>query len=303
MPDHSQTARVDTRDDVTVGDAIRILAQVFRDAGLETPARDAQLLVQGATGLTREAVVSSPTTPVSNAAIADIKTYQARRLRHEPVSRILGRRDFYGRTFKISPATLDPRPETESVVECVLSFTRAKNLQAVPLRVIDVGTGSGILLLTLLAELPNATGLGTDLSSDALAVAADNATILDLSDRAQFACHDGLADVAGTFDILVSNPPYIAGADIADLAPDVRDFDPHLALNGGPDGLSCYRMFAPQLCRIVPHGLAAFEVGFDQSDDVVDILRTQCSCHGAVQISVLKDLAGHNRCVALQTHC
>ncbi len=285
----------------TLSQAVYTLWRSFNEAGLESARLDARLLVIGATGVSREALLQTPDLVLTEDQRALISRYQQQRLGREPVSRILGHRGFYGRTFEISPATLDPRPDTETVIECVLDYVKANNRQQKPLRIIDVGTGSGILLLTLLAELPQATGLGTDISQAALEVAERNATRLGLTERAIFQCLDGLADCVGPFDILVSNPPYIAREQIQDLAPEVRDFDPHLALDGGDDGLLFYRAMAPHLARVVPNGLAALEIGYDQDNDVVDILKTQHGCHGAVQITVKKDLGGHPRCVALQT--
>lgn len=290
-----------TLDAQTVSEAIYTLWRNFEEAGLDSPRLDARLLVIGATGVSREALVQTPDLVLTDEQRSRIARYQHQRLSREPVSRVLGHRGFYGRTFEISPATLDPRPETETVIECVLDYVKVNALSNKPLRVLDVGTGSGILLLTVLAELPNATGVGTDVSQDALDVAARNANALGLKDRATFLCLDGLAECAGPFDILMSNPPYIATNQIADLAPEVRDFDPHLALDGGADGLAFYRAMASHISRVVPQGLTVFEIGYDQCDDVVDILKSHHERHRNVQITVKKDLAGHERCVALQT--
>lgn len=289
--------------ELTVDQAIKTLADALRAAGLETPLRDAQLLVQDAVGLSREVCLSNPKTMLNSAQCATLDAHQTRRLAREPVARILGYRHFYGRRFAISPATLDPRADTETVIDCVLAYVKENDLGDAPLRILDVGTGSGILLLTLLSELPRATGLGTDISGDALAIAEKNATVVGVVPRVQFRHEDGVENLSGPFDIMVSNPPYIATSVIGELEPDVRDFDPRIALDGGADGLTFYRRLAPHVARLVPSGLTALEVGHDQSDAVLELLKEHANGHGHVQFLVKKDLAGHRRCVALQTHC
>ena len=285
----------------TLSQAVYALWRSFKEAGIDTARLDARLLVIGATGVSREALLATPDLVLTEEQRSRIGRYHHQRLGREPVSRILGHRNFYGRTFKISPATLDPRADTETVIDCVLEYTRENNLQNKPLRVLDVGTGTGILVLTLLAELPNATGVGVDISPAALEIAKENAARLGLEERATFRCQDGLQGCTGTFDVFVSNPPYIVHDQIQELAPEVRDFDPHLALDGGEDGLSFYRAMAPDIVRVVPAGLAAFEIGSEQGVEVVEILKSHTLGHGTVQIDVKKDLAGHQRCVALQT--
>lgn len=285
----------------TVSEAVQNLTRTFHDAGFESARRDAKLLVLDAVGITSEQFLSDPDFLLSASQQDAVHCSQRRRLQREPVTRIIGRRDFYGRSFEISPDTLDPRPDTETVIELVLGVIQSNHLQTKPLRIIDVGTGSGILLLTLLAELPHASGIGTDINEPALEVAKRNAERLGLSPRADFQWQDGIAELAGPFDILVSNPPYIRRDQIAKLAPEVRNFDPHVALDGGDDGLSFYRAMAPYLSRIIPNGIAAFEIGYDQHDEVVDILRSTLAGPRAAQITVKKDLAGHPRCVALET--
>ena len=282
--------------------AVDRLTAAFRQSGSDTAALDARILVSAATSYAREYLIAEPDQRLTTEQISVLQGFMERRQNHEPVSRIIGTREFYGRLFEISPATLDPRPETETIVECVLEFTARNGLTDTPLRILDVGTGSGILVLTLLAELPRATGVGTDISAPALRIAARNARNLALEARATFTCQRGLDEVTGPFDILVSNPPYIASEDIAGLVRDVRDYDPHSALDGGPDGLDVYRSLAPHLSRVVPTGIAAFEVGANQADDVIELLTQAYPDHSAARIKVKKDLAGHTRCVAIQTH-
>ena len=184
-----------------------------------------------------------------------------RRLAHEPLSRIRGERDFYGRAFAITPAVLDPRPETETLIDLVLQWADETGGRDRPLDIIDIGTGSGAILITLLAELPRATGLGTDVSPDALQVASSNAVRNAVAGRARFELAHALDGIDGPFDILVSNPPYIPSADVLTLEAAVRDYDPALALDGGPDGLRIYRQIAARAGAVVPSGLIALEVG------------------------------------------
>lgn len=285
----------------TVSGAMRALTAEFRSAGIDTPSVDARLLVLAASGLGREDVLKSPDTLLTKDQQACLKSFRDRRLQHEPVSRILGARDFFGRRFEVTPATLDPRPESELLIETVLDYVCARNLQREPLRILDVGTGSGCLIVTLLAELGHARATATDVSQAALDVAARNAAQYSVSERVKFVCEPNLKSVSGPFDILISNPPYIASKDIAALAPDVARFDPVVALDGGADGLTFFHRLAENVLRLVPHGLGAFEIGSTQAKAVVDIFATQAKGHLRVPIAIHHDLAGHPRCVALQS--
>ncbi len=213
----------------------------------------------------------------------------ARRLAHEPVARILGTKEFWSLPLRITPDVLVPRPDTETVVEAALAVAPRDRAR----RIVDLGTGSGAILLALLAELPAAIGIGTDRSARALAVARRNAESLGLAGRAHFvACQFGEA-VAGACDLVVSNPPYIPTGDIAALAAEVRDFDPRLALDGGPDGLGAYRAIARDAARrLAPGGWLALEIGIGQAEAVTELLAQ----HGLeVPQPPRRDLAGHPR--------
>jgi release factor glutamine methyltransferase len=188
------------------------------------------------------------------------------------VARILGCKEFWGLPLRVNAETLLPRPETETVVEAALAALEGRHRTSDPLRIVDLGTGSGALLLALLSELPNAGGVGTDISVGALGCARANAAALGLSDRAAFVACDYGAGLAGPFDILVSNPPYVARADIAGLQPEVRDYDPRRALDGGPDGLDGYRAIAAHARRLLaPNGVGAVELGRGQETAVASI--------------------------------
>jgi len=277
-------------------DASRHLAQ----AGVDTPERDVRLLAAAAIGCSAADLITRPDRIVELAAIRRLAEFIQRRALREPVSRILGARGFFGREFALSSATLDPRPDSEVLIEAVLAFVDSKSWRNRPLRILDVGTGSGCLLVTLLAELRLATGLGTDISTAALDTAASNARRLGVSDRAAFRTAAGLEGIAGPFDILICNPPYIAGGDIPGLEPEVRDFDPRAALDGGPDGLLVYRQIIPAIGQVVPSGFAALEIGAGQADAIETMLRGALGQKRLGTLSRHLDLGGHTRCVSLE---
>jgi release factor glutamine methyltransferase len=268
-------------------------------ADIDTARLDARLLVTAATGLGVAELIVRPEQTVAAENLVRLEALVRRRCKHEPVSRILGERDFYGRTFIVTPAVLDPRPDSETLIEEALAIAGEAGWRDRPIRILDVGTGSGALLITLLAELPLATGLGTDTSEDALQVAEVNADHLGVGERAAFAHHDALDGIDGTFDLVVCNPPYIASAEIASLAPEVRDHDPHAALDGGADGLDVYRKIIPQLTRVVPCGWVLFEVGAGQAVAVERQLRKAAGTR-ILSVRIRRDLAGHERSVATE---
>jgi release factor glutamine methyltransferase len=219
-----------------------------------------------------------------------------RRLAGEPIARILGLREFWGLPLKLSAATLVPRPDTETVVELALEMLRAVPDSDRALRIADLGTGSGAILLALLSELPNACGFGTDISEAALRTASDNAVRLGLASRATFVACDYAAALSGPFDLMVSNPPYIRSADIADLATEVRDHDPLAALDGGSDGLNAHRTLIPQAARLLaPRGVLVVEAGDGQASAIGELMMAA----GLTQQQPAKaDLAGVLRAVA-----
>jgi release factor glutamine methyltransferase len=277
----------------TAAEATARLAKRFREAGLEMPALDARLLVAHALGVSSAALLAHPERSLTSEDVARVTNHEARRLAREPVSRIIGGREFYGRWFRLSPATLDPRPETERLIDVALEVIDRAGLRREPLEVLDIGTGTGCILLTMLAELPAARGIGTDLSREALSVARNNAGALGLSDRARFVEGKWSAACRGPFDIVFSNPPYIASGEIAGLEPEVVRYDPRLALDGGADGLGAYRAILAELdpARI---GVLLLEVGSGQAAAVTELACNQ----GFALPTVHKDLAGIDRVVA-----
>ncbi len=257
-----------TAKSMTVDQARRIWAAKFREAGLDTPDLDARLLVGHALCLDHAGLIAASARELAIAEQRALADLARRRLAREPIARIVGRKEFWGLELAVNAATLVPRPETETVVEAVLAAIDRHGSRARSLRIADLGTGSGAILLALLSELPNAFGVGADTSADALSIARDNARRLNLT-RAAFVGCDMAAALCCQFDIVVSNPPYIASAEIAGLAPEVRLFDPRGALDGGPDGLDFYRAIAaPAPALLAPDGILVVELGAGQAESV-----------------------------------
>jgi release factor glutamine methyltransferase len=231
-------------------------------------------LVAHALGLDHAALAAQAARALTAAEAAAIAALAARRLAREPVARIIGVKEFWGLNFKLNSATLVPRPETETVVEAALDVVDRRQTRGRALTVADLGTGSGALLLALLAELPMARGFGTDVSREALGCARDNAVALGFAERAWFVACDYGAALKGPFDIVVANPPYVARDDIATLAPEVRVFDPLLALDGGPDGLAAYRAITTAARHLLsPESVLVLELGIGQLGAVEGLLR------------------------------
>ncbi|HMK80923.1 MAG TPA: peptide chain release factor N(5)-glutamine methyltransferase [Xanthobacteraceae bacterium] len=276
---------------MTVAEARRALAASLRAAGLETPELDARLLLGHALSLDHAALVAASARPLTATESAQVAALAARRRAGEPVARIVGRREFWGLRLAVTPAVLVPRPETETVVELALSLIGDRG-QA--LRLADLGTGSGAILLALLSELPQASGVGTDLSAEALAVARANARNLRLEGRASFVESDYGGALAGPFDLVVSNPPYVASRDIATLDIEVRAHDPALALDGGADGLNAYRRIAADAARLIGGGHLVVEIGAGQEREVENLFVAR----GLAVTAFRHDLSGRARALA-----
>ncbi|MGO9700680.1 MAG: peptide chain release factor N(5)-glutamine methyltransferase [Xanthobacteraceae bacterium] len=256
----------------TIADLRRALTEQFRAAGIESPELDARILVGHALSLDHAALAATGARLLESGEQNTIAELARRRLTREPVARIVGSKEFWSLKLAVNSSTLVPRPETETVVEAALAAIDADGPRTRTLRIADLGTGSGALLLALLAELPNAFGVGTDISSAALLVAQDNAQRLKFG-RAAFVACDLAAALGGPFDLIVSNPPYIASSAIATLAPEVRDFDPHAALDGGPDGLDFYRLIATSAPPLLKAGGALIvELGIGQAPAAAALL-------------------------------
>lgn len=259
---HTLDKRLELRAGIDAGAARRALARALTAAGIDSPDLDARLLVGHALGLDHAALVAAADRPLGEDEVGLIADIGGRRLSGEPVARILGVKEFWSLPIRVNASVLVPRPDTETVVEAALDAIDRDGPRTRPLRIADLGTGSGALLMALLTELPGAFGVGTDISREAVAVARANAGALGLAPRAAFAVCDFGAALAGGFDLVVSNPPYIVSADIATLPPDVRDHDPRIALDGGPDGLAAYRAIAADAQRLLaPQGHLVVELG------------------------------------------
>lgn len=272
--------------------AVRRLAAAFGSDG--TPALDARLLIAAVLGIEANNLVLADYRTVTMAEMERIDAYLERRLAGEPVARILGAKEFWGLSFALSPDTLVPRPDTETLVEVVLAYFERRGGPERALRVVDIGTGSGAILVALFSALPNILGLGVDLSEGAARMARDNAERLGFGERGLFVC-GSFGEMCGGADVIVSNPPYIQSDIIDTLSPEVRDYDPRLALDGGADGLDAYRVLIADLERLMaPEGAAFFEIGYDQAEAVSEL-----ATHAGFGVTLHRDLAGHDRVVEI----
>jgi release factor glutamine methyltransferase len=278
-------------DTTTLVSAWKAAQGQLKAARIDSPAIDARLLLEAASGASRLDILTDPHRPLTGDQQTVLAAYVERRLRREPVSRILGRKGFWKIMLNVTPDVLSPRPDTETILDiAMLAFEPAQAFS-----VIDLGTGSGAILLAVLSERPGAHGVGTDISFEALAVARDNAASLDLDGRATFLRTEWAAGFGdASFDLVVSNPPYIPSDDIPGLDPEVRDHDPLLALDGGPDGLQAYRDLAPEIARILkPGGTFAVEIGWDQGPAVKALF----DAAGLDGVKVVRDLGDRDRVV------
>lgn len=278
----------------TIAECIAAATDRLKSAGIEGPKRDARLLLAYALGVDRAVIIGYPERTVPK--IDDFLSLVERRASGMPMAQILGRREFWGLEFRVTSDTLDPRPDSETLVEAVLAAIDGRRTEA--LNILDLGTGTGCLLLSVLSELPSAEGVGVDLSPAAIAVARENAARLQLAGRTRFAVCDWMAGLSGKFDIVLANPPYIERDDIKNIQSEVASFEPRLALDGGIDGLDAYRRLAAELPGFVAAGaVAAFEVGIGQWDSVAALMEGA----GMRVAPPVADLGGIDRCVIC--HC
>jgi release factor glutamine methyltransferase len=256
----------------TIASARRAVTTQLRAMGIDTPELDARILVGHALGLDHAALAAAGARELAAEDVNAIAALARRRLAGEPIARILGYKEFWSLPLSIGAATLVPRPETETVVEAALAAIEERGGRARPLRILDIGTGCGAIILALVSELPNAFGIGSDISLDAVDIARRNARRLNFT-RVGFVACDMATALAGRFEIIVSNPPYIASGDIAGLAPEVREFDPRRALDGGTDGLDFYRRIAAHAPALLARdGALVVEVGLGQAAAVAALL-------------------------------
>jgi release factor glutamine methyltransferase len=271
------------------------IRRMLKAGGIEDAAAEARILAAGVLGLSRTDLFARGDMPIEEPARDRLLEAVARRLKGEPPYRILGQRPFFGLEFKLSKGTLEPRPDTEVLVDTVLGLLSDRRDE--PLALVDLGTGTGAISLALLAHLPAARAVGVDLDPDALATAAENAALNGLSERFSTAQSNWFDDISGTFDVIVSNPPYIRSEVIPGLDREVREHDPHLALDGGVDGLDAYREIARRVHAFLrPGGLVAVEIGYDQQGEVEAIFAQ----HGLEMIRAVRDLGGRDRVLAFR---
>jgi release factor glutamine methyltransferase len=255
--------------------ARRLLAARFKSSAIDSSEIDARLLIGAVLNLDLTGLITAATRTLTSDESSRLESFARRRVAGEPVARIVGIKEFWGLSLTLSPATLVPRSDTETVVELALEMLRAGGGESRPLRIADLGTGAGAILLALLSELPDATGVGTDISAEALRTAEDNARRLGFSGRAAFIRCDYASALSGPFDLIVSNPPYIRSADIAGLAPEVRDHDPHAALDGGADGFDAYWVLIAQAAGLLAaDAVLVVEAGQGQASQIEAIMTT-----------------------------
>jgi release factor glutamine methyltransferase len=284
---------------VSLQTACELMAKAFRERGIDSAQADARILAGDALKLTRAQIISQGDRDLDAREADAVAARAARRLKREPVSRIVGFREFWGLRLAVDPAVLDPRADTETLVEVALDWIATRGLRREALRILDIGTGSGALLLALLSELPAAFGVGTDRSVAALAVARGNARRLGFAGRCAFIACDFAGSLRGPFDLVVSNPPYISSGEIDTLEPEVRDYDPRVALDGGPDGLDAYRAIASDELRLLaPRGRLVLEVGRGQADAVAAIVN---AAGLSVEEAPRRDLSGTRRAICATT--
>lgn len=280
----------------TVETARRALTAKFRTRAIEPAELDARLLVGAALGLDLTGLIAAAARPVTPDESMRLEDFARRRIAGEPVARIVGLKEFWGLPLQLSAATLVPRPDTETVVELALEIWRRELSAKDRLRIVDIGTGSGAILLALLSEFPGAWGVGTDINLAALRTANSNAARLGFTPRAAFVACNYAAALSGVFDLVVSNPPYIRSAEIAGLAREVRDYDPLAALDGGADGLDAYRALIPQAARLLPPGgMLVVEAGLGQSGHIQELMT---AAGLTTETPPKADLAGVPRAVA-----
>jgi release factor glutamine methyltransferase len=276
---------------MTPRDLLAQIAATLGAAGIENARSEAWLLLAAATGRERVALIADAPETLTAEEQARLEEVVRRRRAREPLAYILGEKEFWSLPFEVGPAVLIPRPESETVVEAVLGQLPERDR---PLRVLDLGVGSGCLLLALLSELPHATGLGVDDSTPALELARRNAERLGLAARADFLQGHWGEGLRERFDLIVSNPPYVAERDWDALQPEIREFEPKAALVAGPDGLAAYRALAPECARLLAQGgVCALEIGFAQGDAVAALLAAQ----GLIVTERARDLGGIERCL------
>ena len=280
-----------------LGSLLREAQARLAGAAVDDPALDARLIVEHFSGTTRTQAIADPERRIDGSTVAAIDAALRRRAGGEPVHRILGYREFYGLRLSMSPETLEPRPDTETLVEAMLPFVRAVAVREGECRILDLGTGTGAIALALLSAVPAAIATGVDMSAGALATATRNALQLGLAGRFTALRSDWFEKVSGRYHVIAANPPYISSQDIGNLQDEVRNFDPRLALDGGADGLDPYRIIAAEAAGFLEtEGRIAVEIGHTQHDEVSGIF----TAAGYVPGGAFRDLGGNDRVIVFE---
>ncbi len=290
-----------TSDSCTLSSIHRELTGKLIASNNNTASLDARLLICAACNISYEQFIAYPEQKITSDQAILLNSYVKKRLSGEPVSRIFGTREFWSHSFALNNDTLDPRPDTETLVSFVLELLEKRSHKKDQLRILDLGTGSGCVILSLLSELSSASGVGIDISLNALKAAKKNAQNLKLQDRVDFIQGDWLEGLSGSFDVIVSNPPYIPTESITELMPEVRCYDPVLALDGGPDGLDAYRKIIKQTQEYITGDTwIVFEIGAGQEIDIKNLLMSYNTQETFSNISYKCDLKGIVRCIATE---
>ena len=283
----------------TVAGLLQEVRASFAEADLDDPATEARILVGGLLRLSSTELVTRGSEAVLPDDVTTARAAVARRLNHEPVYRILGEREFYGLSLRLSPATLEPRPDTEILVDTMLPHVRRLQSELGNVHILDLGTGTGAICLALLRECPQATGVGSDISAEALETARGNAERNGLAARFESAQGSWFDAIHERFHVIVSNPPYIASSVVSTLAPEVKDFDPPAALDGGLDGLDAYRAIAKDAARFLyPDGKIGVEIGYDQRETVTSVFEGA----GFLLVEAVRDYGQNDRVLVFQFH-
>ena len=281
----------------TLGPLLKAARERLAAAAVADPALDARLIVEHFSGTNRTQAIADPEQAVDAGMVVAIDAALQRRAAGEPVHRILGFREFYGLRLSLSPETLEPRPDTETLVEAILPFVKTTAERQGECRILDLGTGTGAIALALLSAVPLTVATGVDISQGALATATRNARELGLAGRFEALHSDWFAKVCGQYHVIAANPPYIQSQDIGNLQDEVRDFDPHEALDGGADGLGPYRIIAAEAARFLEaEGRIAVEIGHTQRQEVTDIF----AAAGYVLAGAFRDLGGNDRALVFE---
>lgn len=277
----------------SIAETVASVSHALAAVGVPEPRREAELILGHALGLSRARVLGYGERRLAPEERWAVEALAVRRSRREPMAYLLGRREFWSLDFCVTRDTLIPRPESETLIETALDLIEDRNAR---LRVLDLGTGSGCLLLALLSELPNVRGVGVEISGRACRIAQANAEALGLAERARFLVGDWGEALVERFDVIVANPPYVPEEEAERLEPEITRFEPASAVFGGPDGLAAYRALAPHLARLLaPDGFGLVELGAGQGSDVTGIL----DAHGLALRSSRRDLGGRERCLVV----